>query len=127
VCRSELIPRFTSSGGVVKIFTQSERIRQGQGKSSFSKLRRKNRVKTLSTGIIRGGSKTKTFEHLENFPIMGEQRSLGGGATTTIRSDVGRDMDHHIRVQEEGGMREEKKWIPSIGSKCRGFIVVRSR
>jgi hypothetical protein len=109
VCRSELILRFTSSGGVVKIFMQSESMRQGQGKYSFSKLRRKNRVKTLSTGIIGGGSKTKTFEHIENFPILGEQRSLGGGAITTIRSNVGRDMDRHIGVQEEGGMCEEKK------------------
>jgi hypothetical protein len=54
------------------------------------------------------GSKATTFEHLQNFPSLGEQRSSGGGATTTIRSTAGRDLDHQIRVQDEGGTHEEK-------------------
>jgi hypothetical protein len=59
-------------------------------------------------GFIGEGSKATTFEHLQNFPSPGEQRNSGGGATTTIRSTAGRDLDHQIRVQDEGGMCEEK-------------------
>jgi hypothetical protein len=54
------------------------------------------------------GSKTKTFEHLENFPSPGEQGRLGGGATKTIISTVGRDMDHQIGVHDKEGMNKEK-------------------
>jgi hypothetical protein len=64
----------------------------------LSKLRRKRRVDIISTNFIGEGLKNKTFKHLENFPSPGEQRSSGGGATTTIRSTIGRDLDHHIRV-----------------------------
>jgi len=59
-------------------------------------------------GFIEEGLKATTFEHLQNFPSLGEERISGGGATTTIISARGRDLDHQIRVQDEGGMKEEE-------------------
>jgi hypothetical protein len=82
----------------MQVCMQSAIVCQSRGQSSLSNLRRKNGVRTLSTGSIREGSKIKTFEHLENFPSLGEQRSLGGGAIAIVRSTAGRDMDRHIGV-----------------------------
>jgi hypothetical protein len=93
----------------VQVFTQSASVHPSRGQYSLSKLRRKSEDETLSTGFTGEGSKTKTFEHLEIFPSPGEQRSSGGGVTTTVRSTAGRDLDRQIRVQNEGGMHEEKK------------------
>jgi hypothetical protein len=92
----------------VQVCTQSASVRQSRGQFSLSKLRRKSKVETLATGFTGEGSKATTFEHLQNFPSLGEQRSSRGGATTTIRSVAGRDLDRQIRVQDEGGMHEEK-------------------
>jgi hypothetical protein len=36
--------------------------------------------------FIGEGSRAKTFEHLQIFPILGESQSSGGGATKSIRS-----------------------------------------
>jgi hypothetical protein len=57
-----------------------------RGQYSFSNIKRKSEEETLSFGFTGEASKTKTFEHLEIFPSPGEQRSSGGGVTTTIRS-----------------------------------------
>jgi hypothetical protein len=68
------------------------------------KLRRKSEVETQVVRLVEE-SKAATFEHLQIFPSPGEQRSSGGGATTTVRSGAGRDLDHQIRVQDEEGTR----------------------
>jgi hypothetical protein len=83
-------------------------VHQSRGKYSFSNLRRKSGVKTLSTGFTGEDSKTKIFEHLENFLSLGEQTSSGGGATTTVISAVGKYWDRLIGVQDKEGMNEEK-------------------
>jgi hypothetical protein len=54
------------------------------------------------------GSKATTFEHLKNFPSPGEQGNSKGGERTTIRLAIRRDMEHQIRLQDEGGTHEEK-------------------
>jgi hypothetical protein len=100
--RSELIPRFTSLGGIVQVWMQSTSVCPRQGKYSLSKLKRKSEDETLSTSFGGKGSKTKTFEHLEIFPSPGEQRCSRGGAKKTIRSVAGIDRDRHIRVHNEG-------------------------
>jgi hypothetical protein len=92
----------------VQVCTQSASVCQSRGQFSLSKLRRKSGVETLATGFTGEGSKATTFEHLQIFPSPGEQRSSGGGATTTVISAAGRDLDHQIRVQDEGGTHEEK-------------------
>jgi hypothetical protein len=110
----------------VQVCTQSASVHQSRGQYSLSKLRRKSGVETLSTGFAGEGSKTKTFEHLENFPSLGEQRSSGGGATTTIRSAAGRDLDRQIRVQDEEGMNEEENRSHPLDL-SKGSTSVRSR
>jgi hypothetical protein len=92
----------------VKVCTQSASVHHSQGQFSLSNLRRKSGVETLAIGFPGEGSKATTYEHLKFFPSSREQRSSGGGATKTVRSIVGRDMDRQIRVQYEGGMHEEK-------------------
>jgi hypothetical protein len=48
------------------------------------KLWRKIEVETEVVGLVGEGSRAKTFEHLQIFPILGECRSSGGGATSSI-------------------------------------------
>jgi hypothetical protein len=83
-------------------------VRQSRGQFSLSRIGRKSEVETLAIGFAGEGSKATTCEHLQIFPSLGEQRSSGGGETTIIRSAPGRDLDHHIRVHNEGGTHEEK-------------------
>jgi len=59
----------------------------------------KSRLKSF--GLAAEGSEVETFEHLENFPSPREQKSSGGGATTTVRSVARRDLDRQIGIQDE--------------------------
>jgi hypothetical protein len=69
---------------------KNQSVCQIQGKSSLSKIKRKRGVETLSTDFT--DSKTKIFEHLENFLSPGEQKSSRGGAITSVGSVAGKKL-----------------------------------
>jgi hypothetical protein len=83
-------------------------VRRSRGKSSLSKLRRKSGVETLSTSFAGEDSKTKIFEHLENFLSPGEQKSSRGGATTSVGSVAGKKLGSLDQRPGEK-MREQRR------------------
>jgi hypothetical protein len=102
VCKSWTYSKSQSSGGEAQVETQAFRL-------------------------AAEGSEAETFEHLQIFPILGERRSSGGGATSAIRSAAGRDLDHSIYVQTSEGAHRGGEQIPAIGSEREGSTSVGSR
>jgi hypothetical protein len=79
----------------------------------LSKIRRKIRVETLSTSFACEDSKTKIFEHLENFISSRERKISGGGATTSIGYVARKKLEPLDQHPEEQRRAQSRRKNPS--------------